>query len=111
TEAGITTLYTSEPTTRITRPGGCLVLGRYSIHRGMSAAAAADLAAGRRLARWRQALWWNVKKAAKAVAGPAYPALRHWLLTRASRPDSTPVKAPQPAPVAHFDLSSQTARH
>jgi peptidoglycan/xylan/chitin deacetylase (PgdA/CDA1 family) len=82
-EAGIRVLFNSEPTTRLATVGGCLVVGRYTVYRGTSARAAAALAAGRRLPRWRQAFWWNVKKAAKAVGGRTYLALRERLLRRA----------------------------
>lgn len=82
-EAGVRTLFTSEPTAATWRVGGCVVVGRYTVYRGMSAGQSAALAAGRRLARWRQALWWNVKKAAKAIGGRAYLALRGKVLARA----------------------------
>ncbi len=81
-EAGVRVLFTSEPTTRAHTVGGCLVLGRYTVYRGMAAGSAAALAAGRRLARWRQALWWKVKKVAKAVGGQAYLSLREKVLAR-----------------------------
>jgi peptidoglycan/xylan/chitin deacetylase (PgdA/CDA1 family) len=84
--AGIRTLFTSEPTTRGRTVDGCLVLGRYTVYRGMPARTAAALAVGRRWPRWRQALWWNVKKVAKAVGGRAYLALREKLLQRAYAP-------------------------
>jgi peptidoglycan/xylan/chitin deacetylase (PgdA/CDA1 family) len=82
-EAGFRVLFNSEPTTRTYLVGDCLVVGRYTVYRGMSARTAAALAAGRRWPRWRQALWWKVKKAAKAVGGRAYLAVREKLLRRA----------------------------
>ena len=88
-EAGIRVLFNSEPTTRLAMVGDCLVVGRYTVYRGMSARAAAALAAGRRLPRWRQAFWWNVKKAAKAVGGRTYLALRERLLRRAYGNENT----------------------
>src|SRR5437867_12732087 len=39
--AGIEVLFNSEPTSRVERVNGCLVLGRYSIRQGVSAEAAA----------------------------------------------------------------------
>jgi peptidoglycan/xylan/chitin deacetylase (PgdA/CDA1 family) len=80
---GVRLLFTSEPTTRTHTVNGCLVAGRYTVYRGMSARAAAALAAGRKTSQVRQALYWNVKKLAKAVAGRAYASLRHRLLARA----------------------------
>jgi peptidoglycan/xylan/chitin deacetylase (PgdA/CDA1 family) len=87
-EAGIRILFNSEPTTRTRTVDGCLVLGRYTVYRGMSARTAAALAVGRRWPRWRQALWWNVKKAVKAVGGRAYLGLREKLLRRAYATDT-----------------------
>jgi peptidoglycan/xylan/chitin deacetylase (PgdA/CDA1 family) len=83
--AGIRFLFTSEPTTRPRRVGDCLVLGRYFIQRGMPPSAAAGFAAGRAGARWRQALLWKVKKAAKAAGGAYYLRARSALLVRNGR--------------------------
>ncbi len=82
-EAGLTLLFTSEPTTRRRTVAGCEIAGRYTVYRGMSARAAAALASGRVLPRLRQAVLWNAKKVAKAVGGRAYLRLRHVLLRRA----------------------------
>jgi peptidoglycan/xylan/chitin deacetylase (PgdA/CDA1 family) len=79
--AGYTTLFNSEPTTSAGSVNGCTILGRYTITRGMSVRAATALATSR-LARWRQAFVWNVKKVAKAIFGPAYLAVRERLLAR-----------------------------
>lgn len=70
--AGLTTLFTSEPTVRVARIDGCLIFGRYAIQRGDSAAKAAALAAGRWFPRARQSAWWQLKKVAKRLAGGAY---------------------------------------
>jgi folate-dependent phosphoribosylglycinamide formyltransferase PurN len=75
--AGIRTLFTSEPTVRTHRVGGCLVVGRYALWRGMAAPVAADLASGNGLARARQWLLWNIKKPLKRFAGPVYRLVRH----------------------------------
>ncbi len=80
-KAGYTLLFNSEPTTGVATVGGCLVVGRCTVYRGMSAQAAARLITGR-LARWRQTLAWNVKKVAKVVGGGVYLALRRRLLAR-----------------------------
>lgn len=74
--AGITALFSSEPTVRCRRLEGCLVIGRFSMRRGTPARAAAAVAAGRILPRLRQWCFWNCKKAAKALGGDAYLALR-----------------------------------
>jgi peptidoglycan/xylan/chitin deacetylase (PgdA/CDA1 family) len=80
-EAGYKVLFNSEPTTGVRTIDGCLVVGRYTVYRGMSPTAAARLVTNR-TARWRQTVAWNVKKVAKAVGGRAYLALRHHLLAR-----------------------------
>ena len=71
-EAGIRALFTSEPTGRTHRVDGCLVVGRYTIRPGMTARSVAAIAAGHRAPRFRQAVSWNIKKVAKALAGTAY---------------------------------------
>ena len=80
--AGITSLFTSEPTSRVSTVDGCRVLGRYSILRGTAVPTAAALAAGRLLPRSRQLAWWNAKKVAKRLGGGAYVRARHRLLSR-----------------------------
>ncbi len=81
-EAGLTTLYTSEPTTAEWAVAGCRVRGRYTVYRGTPAATAAALAAGRFLPRFRQALLWQLRKAAKAAGGGLYLRLREKVLAR-----------------------------
>jgi peptidoglycan/xylan/chitin deacetylase (PgdA/CDA1 family) len=81
-EAGILTLFNSEPTTRVHTVDGCLVRGRYAIQTGMPAERAAALASGNLIPAFQQAALWNVKKAAKAVGGPVYLKVRELLLNR-----------------------------
>lgn len=74
-EAGISSLFTSEPETRVHSVQDCLVLGRYTIRRGDGPAYPARLAAqapGARHAAW---LKWNTKKVLKAALGAGYPKL------------------------------------
>jgi peptidoglycan/xylan/chitin deacetylase (PgdA/CDA1 family) len=80
--AGVRVLFTSEPTTHLRQVGGCLVVGRYTVYEGMTPAAAAGLVGRRPWRRLRQALAWQLKKAAKAVGGRGYLALRDRLLRR-----------------------------
>jgi peptidoglycan/xylan/chitin deacetylase (PgdA/CDA1 family) len=84
-QAGIRFLFTSEPTVRPHRVGECLVLGRYFVQRGMPPSVAAGFAAARAGVRWKQALLWNVKKAAKAAGGEFYLRARSVLLARNGR--------------------------
>lgn len=83
--AGVQTLFTSEPTMKGTWVGGCLVLGRYALLRGMNPEVSAALAAGWLGPRLKQACWWNLKKCAKYAGGEFYPQLRRRLLARRSR--------------------------
>ncbi|HEY3969286.1 MAG TPA: polysaccharide deacetylase family protein [Planctomycetaceae bacterium] len=79
-QAGITVLFTSEPTAFPHVVDGCIVKGRYSIDRGVPIETMSAIAAGRFLPRWQQALAWQAKKAAKTLAGPLYADLRErWL--------------------------------
>ncbi len=80
--AGIEVLFNSEPTTGVFDESGGLIVGRYNVYRGMPATDAASLVSSP-LRRWRQSAFWNAKKVAKTIAGPAYKALRQRLLRRA----------------------------
>ena len=80
--AGITALFTSEPTAECRRVDGCLVLGRYTVRQHTPAAAAAALAAGALSVRLRQLWLWNLKKVAKAALGDAYHAARRAVYER-----------------------------
>lgn len=82
--AGIRWLFTSEPTTHEFRVNDCRVIGRYNIYRGMPAQDASALITSP-IRRWRQATFWNIKKAAKRCAGPLYRQLRRRILSQAYR--------------------------
>jgi len=81
-EAGIRTLFTSEPETRVQNIDGCAVLGRYTIQQGVSAATAAAIAAGRVIPRFHQSAYWNAKKVAKTLGGSSWLRMRKWILAR-----------------------------
>jgi peptidoglycan/xylan/chitin deacetylase (PgdA/CDA1 family) len=74
--AGIRVLFISEPTTRCHFVEGCLIVGRYTIWRGMPPQTAAGIAAGKLSPRLRQVASWNMKKFAKSVGGKSYLKLR-----------------------------------
>jgi hypothetical protein len=80
--AGIEVLFTSEPTVTAATVGGCLVLGRYVVKRGMSPAWSAGFAAGRRSFRWRQTALWKAKRVAKSLGGGAYLRLRQAIIEK-----------------------------
>ncbi len=81
-DSGVRTLFTSEPVQKIGHVGGCTVIGRFSVKRGDPPASPAEFVQGRRLRRFRQFTYWNIKKAAKALTGPIYPWIRTAWLAR-----------------------------
>lgn len=83
-EAGIETLFTSEPTTAVRTVNGCRVLGRYVIMQGMGPEWAAGFATGKLAPRVRQVLLWNAKRVAKTLGGEAYLRVREAILRRTS---------------------------
>lgn len=80
--SGIRTLFTSEPTARLHDVDGCLVIGRYSVVRGMSPSVVAAIASGHISPRLGQALLWNAKKAAKFLGGESYLKVRRLIISR-----------------------------
>ena len=82
--AGISVLFTSEPTSQSATLNGCLVLGRYVIQRGMTPEWSGGFAAGRRAQCWRQTALWNAKRVAKALGGSGYLKVRQAILERKS---------------------------
>ena len=81
-ESGVRTLFTSEPVQKIEQVGGCTVIGRFSVKRGDPSTLPAEFVQGKRLRRFRQYAYWNIKKAAKALTGPIYPWIRTAWLAR-----------------------------
>jgi peptidoglycan/xylan/chitin deacetylase (PgdA/CDA1 family) len=81
-DAGIRTLFTSEPQSHADVVNGCRVLGRYTIMDGVRPATAAAIASGRTLPRVRQFAYWNTKKLLKTAGGGAWIRMRKWLLAR-----------------------------
>ncbi|MGA2135613.1 MAG: polysaccharide deacetylase family protein [Bryobacteraceae bacterium] len=90
-EAGIQVLFTSEPSARVARVDGCLVLGRYAIQSRTPAGISGSIAAGHKWPRWRQAMLWQAKKPVKALAGESYFTIRRLLLSRGLEPGATDV--------------------
>jgi len=78
--AGITTLFTSEPTAEKRHAFGLTLVGRYTIQTWTAAATAAALAAGEWLPCARQVVMWNAKKMSKRVGGARYLQIRKLLL-------------------------------
>ena len=80
--SGVKTLFTSEPVQRIVFVDGCAVIGRFSVKRGMGPVVPVDFVQGKRIRRFRQYAYWNLKKGAKAISGPVYPWIRSMYLSR-----------------------------
>jgi peptidoglycan/xylan/chitin deacetylase (PgdA/CDA1 family) len=78
--AGIRVLFTSEPTTRVHKVHGCLVVGRFTILQGMPTATSADFVSPRSGKRRQQWLYWNFKKILKSLGGQFYLRARERLL-------------------------------
>lgn len=81
-EAGYRNLFNSEPSSSVQDVAGCRVLGRYGILRTTTAAEAAKLASGDRVACSRQQALWNTKKVLKKVAAKPYAAARKLVMQR-----------------------------
>jgi peptidoglycan/xylan/chitin deacetylase (PgdA/CDA1 family) len=75
-DAGITQLFTSEPTARVAVYGAVQVHGRYVIRRGQVPGFAAAVVRGDGVTVARETLSWNAKKALKAVMGDSYVQVR-----------------------------------
>ena len=81
--AGIKTLFNSEPVTTCRYVDGCLVLGRYTVYRGMPASDAAAMATGQKAPRLKQLLFWKVKGLGKRVGGESYLKIRKQIVMHA----------------------------
>jgi peptidoglycan/xylan/chitin deacetylase (PgdA/CDA1 family) len=80
--AGIRVLFTSEPTSTISKVEECALIGRYSVQRGTSTETAAALAAGDLLQRLQLSAYWNLKKVIKRIGGNAWLQFRKAVLAR-----------------------------
>jgi peptidoglycan/xylan/chitin deacetylase (PgdA/CDA1 family) len=80
--AGVEALFTSEPTAAIEMVGGCRVLGRYVVQRGMPPAWSAGFATGSPSYCWRQSALWKAKRIAKSLGGGRYLQLRQAIFER-----------------------------
>jgi len=78
--AGITRLFSSEPTARAFEVEGCLVLGRYSVQRWTTPGTVAGIVRGRLLPRLRQRAFWDAKKVTKKLGGDYYLKVRQALI-------------------------------
>jgi peptidoglycan/xylan/chitin deacetylase (PgdA/CDA1 family) len=82
-QTGIEALFTSEPTAHVQVVGGCRVMGRYVVRRGMGPEWSAGFAAGKVAPRLRQAVLWRAKRVAKVLGGGLYLRVREAILKKA----------------------------
>ena len=82
---GIRVLFTSEPTSAISKVDECVLIGRYSVQQGTSIETAAALASGDALRRLQLAAYWNFKKVIKRIGGNVWLEFRKAVLARRRR--------------------------
>jgi peptidoglycan/xylan/chitin deacetylase (PgdA/CDA1 family) len=71
-DAGLQTLFNSEPVTSVGDEQGLRILGRYTIRRGDAPDTARRLVLSEPWARWSAWATWNAKGLVKPLLGPAY---------------------------------------
>jgi peptidoglycan/xylan/chitin deacetylase (PgdA/CDA1 family) len=76
--AGVKTLFTSEPVTRVHRIGGCDVIGRFTVRQSSPPQLSANLVRQAPWSRWAAWSSWNAKGAIKPILGPAYSHIADW---------------------------------
>ena len=81
-EAGVRTLFTSEPVTHHRVVGPCTIAGRFAIRRFNAPSLCARLVRTTPWTRW--AMWtdWNVKALCKPILGPSYTCVADWLMNQ-----------------------------
>jgi peptidoglycan/xylan/chitin deacetylase (PgdA/CDA1 family) len=79
-DAGVTTLFTSEPVLSTHYVGDCRVEGRFTIRHSSAPGLSARLAATAPWSRWGMWAQWNAKAAIKPVLGPFYSKVADWLM-------------------------------
>lgn len=78
-EAGVTTLFTSEPVTRLHRVGSSAVVGRFTVRQSSPPDLSANLVRPAPWSRWAAWTSWNAKGVLKPLLGPAYLHIADWL--------------------------------
>jgi peptidoglycan/xylan/chitin deacetylase (PgdA/CDA1 family) len=77
---GLRTLFTSEPTTKLSEFDGCEVSGRFTVRRGHAPDMARRLAAAAPWARCGAWMGWNAKAVVKPMLGASYARIADWIL-------------------------------
>jgi peptidoglycan/xylan/chitin deacetylase (PgdA/CDA1 family) len=83
-EAGLRTLFTSEPTTSVGSEYGCTLLGRFTIRKDDANSLARRLVAPAPWTRWTAWASWNAKGLVKPLLGTNYMRVADWLLAHQS---------------------------
>ena len=78
--AGIRSLFTSEPVTTLQVVEGCTIIGRFGVQQGVSSDWVASVIRGRIAPRFQRYLFWNAKKLLKSLGGEAWLRMRRRLL-------------------------------
>lgn len=81
-DAGIRTLFTSEPVITPRLDGGCAVHGRFAIRRHDTPMLSARLAGRAPWARWQKWSDWNTKSIFKLMLGSSYMRVADWVMAR-----------------------------
>ena len=92
-EAGLATLFTSEPITAVKADGAITLLGRFTIRHGDRSDAAMRFLADDSWPRTAAWISWNAKGLIKPLLGPTYRHVADWVCTLRR---STPRLAPHP---------------
>jgi peptidoglycan/xylan/chitin deacetylase (PgdA/CDA1 family) len=82
TAAGITTLFTSSPTTRTRTTGTCRVIGRFDIRTETTAESAVGIVRGDGLARAKVVTGHALRSIPRRLLGDSYPPIRRAILAR-----------------------------
>jgi peptidoglycan/xylan/chitin deacetylase (PgdA/CDA1 family) len=77
---GLTTLFTSEPTTTSSTVNGCRVVGRFTIRRGHAPDMARRFVSDAPWARCGAWVGWNAKAVVKPLLGASYSRVADWIL-------------------------------
>jgi peptidoglycan/xylan/chitin deacetylase (PgdA/CDA1 family) len=91
-QAGVTTLFTSEPLIRTTHVGQCAIVGRFTIRDSSPPQLSAQLVGSAPWSRWSMWAMWTAKKSIKPLLGPAYPRVADWLSSQ--KPLNSPIHHP-----------------
>ena len=84
-EAGLRTLFTSEPTTRLATENQCALAGRFTIRRGHPADIARKFVEPAPWTRGTAWATWNAKGIVKPLLGTTYMRVADWLLASQNR--------------------------